>query len=201
MADYKEAREWAEKELEKQRLRKRDAGIHKISDLEKTNRGWPYEGVDSYEQADGDCKTGLDVLKDFAEPKAKDFVDPQKVAIGGYKADEGKLRYDLFPPDALDAVAGVYTMGANKYSDRNWEVGMKYGRVFAAMMRHAWKWMAGQTYDEVDGQHHLASVAWCALALLHFDLNKQRYKQYDDRPESTLKDNDEKVVEIGQNES
>ena len=42
----------------------------------------------------------------------------------GTKNDGGKLRYDLIPPRALEALAYVYTIGAAKYSDRNWEKGI-----------------------------------------------------------------------------
>lgn len=90
----------------------------------------------------------------------------------GRKDDSGKLRYDLLPPDALDEVARVFTIGAAKYADRNWEKGMSWGRVFAALMRHAWAWWRGEQYDPVDGQHHLSSVVWCGLVLLAFDLRK-----------------------------
>lgn len=88
------------------------------------------------------------------------------------KNDTGKLRFDLLPPEALEAVAEVYTIGAKKYADRNWEKGLSWGRVFAALMRHAWAWMRGETFDQVDGQRHMASVAWCALALLTYEIRK-----------------------------
>ena len=97
----------------------------------------------------------------------------------GRKDDSGKLRYDLIPHDALEELARVYTIGAAKYEDRNWEKGMQWGRIFAAMMRHAWAFWRGERHDPVDGQHHLASVAWCALALLSYDL---RSIGEDDRP-------------------
>ena len=88
----------------------------------------------------------------------------------GRKDDGGKLRYDLIPPEALEELARVYTIGAAKYADRNWELGLAWGRVFAAMMRHAWAWWRGETFDPVDGQYHLSSVAWCAFALLTYEL-------------------------------
>lgn len=83
----------------------------------------------------------------------------------GRKDDTGKPRYDLLPPEALDAVARVAVIGAARYGDRNWEAGMAWGRVFAAMMRHAWAWWRGEEHDPQDGQHHLDSVIWCAMVL------------------------------------
>lgn len=87
----------------------------------------------------------------------------------GVKFDEGKARFDLIPPEPLFEVAKLYAMGARKYSDRNWEKGLSWGRVFAAMMRHAWNWWRGEQFDPVDGQHHLASVIWCAFALMEYE--------------------------------
>ena len=89
--------------------------------------------------------------------------------MAGRKNDQGKARYDLIPPDSLEALAELYALGANKYGDRNWEEGVEFGRVFSAMMRHAWAWRKGEKCDSEDGQHHLASVAWCAFALMRLE--------------------------------
>lgn len=105
------------------------------------------------------------------------MVDGQ-VLREGVKNDQGKLRYDLLPPEGMDALVEVYTVGARKYADRNWELGMSWGRIYAAMLRHAFRWLAGESHDPVDGQHHLASVAWCALALITYE---QRGVGTDDR--------------------
>jgi len=75
---------------------------------------------------------------------------------------------DLIPVYPLQELAKVYTIGAAKYNDRNWEAGLEFGRVYAAMLRHATSWWNGEECDPQDGQHHLASVAWCAFALLEY---------------------------------
>lgn len=98
----------------------------------------------------------------------------------GKKFDAGKLRFDLLPVEPLRKVAEVYTIGAKKYDDRNWEKGLQWGRVFAAMQRHAWSWWNREQKDAVDGQHHLASVVWCALALMEYE---QTHPELDDRVE------------------
>jgi hypothetical protein len=97
----------------------------------------------------------------------------------GRKDDTGKARFDLLPVKPLFKVAEVYTIGAKKYDDRNWEKGIKWGRIFAAMLRHAWNWWCGEKLDPEDGQHHLASVAWCALTLMEFE---ETHPELDDRP-------------------
>lgn len=114
------------------------------------------------------------------------MTKPEK-APEGVKHDAGKLRFDLLPVEPLRKIAEVYTIGAKKYADRNWEKGLSYGRVFAAMMRHAWAWWGGEKRDPVDGQHHLASVCWCAMALMeyettHPELDDRSGKESDDKP-------------------
>jgi len=98
----------------------------------------------------------------------------------GRKDDQGKLRFDLIPPGPLEELARVYTIGAAKYADRNWENGLQWGRVFAALMRHAWAFWRGERFDPKDGQHHLASVCWTAMALMEYE---RTHPELDDRNE------------------
>lgn len=111
------------------------------------------------------------------------LLDTKVKLTEGKKFDGGKCRLDLLPFDALWEVGNVYTMGASKYGDYNWRGGLKFSRVFSALLRHAFKWFCGERYDKEDGQHHLSSVVWCGLTLLHYDLNKERFGGFDDRPE------------------
>lgn len=86
------------------------------------------------------------------------------------RLDAGKLRYDLIPPHALDLLAEVYTIGAAKYEDNGWlKNPMRWGRVYAPMLRHAIKFWKGESRDATDGQHHLASVAWACFTLMEFE--------------------------------
>jgi hypothetical protein len=58
------------------------------------------------------------------------------------------------------------------------------------MMRHAWAWFRGETYDthkpdciagcdKHTGSHHLIAVAWHCFALVEFS---EIYPEGDDRP-------------------
>lgn len=96
----------------------------------------------------------------------------------GRKDDNGKLRFDLLPVEPLRKLVDVYTRGARKYADNNWRQGLAYGRVFGAMMRHAWAWWGGEQDDPENGQHHLAAVAWGALTLIELE---QTHPELDDR--------------------
>lgn len=97
----------------------------------------------------------------------------------GVKYDDGKLRFDLIPAFALEQLAAIYTMGAAKYADRNWEKGIKYSRVFAAIMRHLWAFWRGETIDSESGLPHVAHAAWGCFALLQY---LSTCPEFDDRP-------------------
>lgn len=97
----------------------------------------------------------------------------------GLRYDEGKPRYDLIPPEALEALAAHYERGARKYAERNWERGMNWCRCFGSLMRHAWAWMRGRDIDPETGSHHMIAVAWNAFALYTYSV---RAAGVDDRP-------------------
>ncbi len=94
------------------------------------------------------------------------------------KHDEGKARFDLIPPGPLLELAEVYTKGAEKYDPRNWEKGMSWGRIFAALMRHLWKFWRGEVADPEDGLSHLAHAAWGCMTLMEY---RRTHPELDDR--------------------
>ena len=100
--------------------------------------------------------------------------------IEGRKDDGGKLRFDLVPPDALAELVRVYTHGASRYGSRSWETGIKYGRIYAALLRHCIAFWGGEEKDPDDGLHHMAHAAWNCLTLLAYE--QRGMVAYDDRP-------------------
>jgi hypothetical protein len=86
------------------------------------------------------------------------------VTTGQHK-DEGKLRYDLLPPDALREIVRILTYGSSKYADNNWASGIKYSRIFGSVMRHLWAWYGGEDMDKESGMNHLAH-AGCDIMFL-----------------------------------
>ena len=86
-------------------------------------------------------------------------------------------RFDLIPAEPLEELARVYGRGAAKYSCHNWAKGYNWSLSFGAMMRHAWKFWAGEEKDEL-GNPHMACVAWHAMTLLWFSKHRQ---SHDDR--------------------
>ena len=99
----------------------------------------------------------------------------------GTKHDQDKVRWELHPWDALREIAKVWTFGAKKYDDRNWEKGFAWSRPYGALIRHITAWWEGENYDDETGISHLAHAGCCLLMLLTFEL---RGTGTDDRPKT-----------------
>ena len=97
----------------------------------------------------------------------------------GSKADAGKIRPWLMISGfarALEEVSKVTTEGALKYTDNGWvSVPGAQERYMDALGRHLLKFGKGEGYDTGIGgigTHHLAQVAWNALAVLELHLRE-----------------------------
>ena len=112
--------------------------------------------------------------------KEKDFT----TGVGsGKRYNQGKLRYDLIEPHALEDFVQVLTDGAVKYEPRNWQKGLSWTSVLASLKRHIAAIEKGEDYDKESGRLHIAHAA-CNV---HF-LNAFYYTfpQGDDRPKRCL---------------
>lgn len=114
----------------------------------------------------GDFDAGAAYRDDPATDTVSVTVEPGVIRFipSGTKFDAGKPRMDLVPPEPIEAIAKVLTFGADKYGARNWEKGMPWGKVLAAMFRHVYSWMRGERLDPESGYPHL----WHALTELMF---------------------------------
>ena len=99
--------------------------------------------------------------------------------MSGIKYDEGKLPYHLLPPELLAGITSVLQFGAEKYSERNWEMGMAWSRPFSALMRHMWAWWCGEKADPETGMSHLWHAGCCIAFLIAYE---ERQIGEDDRP-------------------
>ena len=99
----------------------------------------------------------------------------------GEKYDAGKAPLDLLSPLALEVTAHVLGYGAEKYEPYNWEKGIKYSRVFAALLRHLWYWWRGEASDPETKLPHLGHAMCCLMFLLHYE-ESTVYREFDDRP-------------------
>lgn len=102
----------------------------------------------------------------------------------GVRFNKGKLRYDLVNSYAQEQLVKVFTMGAEKYTPRNWEKGMSWCNTVASLERHLSAWKKGEDYDEESKLLHMSHVMWNAHALTAY---YKLYPQGDDRPHSYLK--------------
>ena len=118
------------------------------------------------------------------QPQAVQEPDSAVVGRLKYEGRKGSKieRFDLIPVRPLTALARHYGIGAKKYDDRNWELGVPWSLNYAAMQRHLHLFWSGTDID-VDPQtgernHHLVAVAWHAFALLEYSLT---HPELDDR--------------------
>lgn len=85
--------------------------------------------------------------------------------------NSGKLRFGLIPVEAEIELARVYTLGALKYDDDNWLKGGSWKTNYDSLRRHLAQFWAGESIDQDTRCHHLAQVAWNAIALMLYDMH------------------------------
>ena len=97
--------------------------------------------------------------------------------MGAKKYDSGKLRMDLVPKEAVDALAEVLGFGAEKYGDHNWRNGLAHSRSYAALQRHLTAYWAGETFDPESGLSHLKHAIANLAFMLALPDQDDRYKK------------------------
>ena len=122
-------------------------------------------------------------IPNFTQMTMEEYTNWINSQNEGKKFDQNKLRWDLFPADAAEEIIKVLMFGAKKYDDWNWSKGIKFSRLFAAIMRHMWAWFHGETNDPETGLNHLAHAGCCIVFLLSYSRRADYVQKYDDRPE------------------
>lgn len=126
--------------------------------------------------------------------------------LPGLKYDEGKPNLSLVFSGfakALQDVGHVGTFGARKYTPAGWKsVPNLQERYMSALLRHTFAVLDNEPFDCETGRHHLAHVAWNALAMLEDLFNRHiTYAAYNKsalaKSEETLRTHFEKTK--GQN--
>ena len=102
----------------------------------------------------------------------------------GLRFNTGKTRHDLVPTFAQEQYAKVLTKGAEKYAERNWELGMKWSKVIASLERHLYALKSGEDYDKETGLLHSAHIMCNAAFLTEY---YKIFPQGDDRPHGYLR--------------
>lgn len=96
--------------------------------------------------------------------------------------NSNKAEFFDAPLIALAEVAKVAAYGRSKYDQYNWKKPAKASQYIDCRLRHSLKYMYGQDLDSESHCHHLAHLAWNALAELEKILTgtqkDDRYKGY-----------------------
>lgn len=116
--------------------------------------------------------------------------EERSCATGSFSTASEGVKYDSDKPDlslvfggfskALKDVGYVGTFGAHKYSPNGWKtVPNLQKRYMSALLRHTLEILDNNIFDNETGRHHLAHVAWNALALLEDLFNSEiNYHNY-----------------------
>jgi len=83
--------------------------------------------------------------------------------------EEGKVKYNLLPPECLKRVAQHYTNGAIKYSANNWKKGVPSERFFSSALRHLMQYWLGEKNED-----HLAAVVFNIFGIIYNEETKIR---------------------------
>jgi len=98
---------------------------------------------------------------------------------------EGKGRFDLLPPHALQRLAKHFQNGARKYKERNWEKGQPLSRYLDSAMRHTVKFLEGHREED-----HAIAAVWNLMCLVETEEWIQRGilpKKLNDLPNYVIK--------------
>ena len=122
----------------------------------------------------------------------------------GKRFNNEKVRYGLVPVRALTDVANVFSFGANKYGDYNWQRGMKWSVMLESLERHLQRIKMGLDHDEESGMLHVSHLITNALMLNEY---YHTFPQGDDRlrfssvPEEPEGSEEEETEEVSEEET
>ncbi|MGL4219006.1 MAG: dATP/dGTP diphosphohydrolase domain-containing protein [Shewanella sp.] len=130
------------------------------------------------------CENCLDKFFQFVRkywqlPEHCDLRKLVVVANTGMKFDTDKIRYDLIPPIATEALAKVLTYGAKKYKPNNWR-SVDPVRYVAAFERHWQAYLQGELIDAESGLPHLAMAMTNLTFLLELGYAPERQQTLQD---------------------
>jgi len=102
------------------------------------------------------------------EPSHEEHIQAHMEAERGLRHDAGKPEIHQVPPSLIIAVAEVLKYGEQKYAKGNWKKGMDWVKPYDCLMRHMFKWLAGEEEDEESGLSHLYHAAANIAMLIEY---------------------------------
>jgi len=109
-------------------------------------------------QCKGGCDNGAECEKVEVEVKKEPIV---LHTSGAQRSDRnGKGRFDLIPPLALQVLANHYEEGG-RGRERNWEKGIPLSRFYDSAMRHGNQVMSGD-----ESENHAGAWAWNVMSYI-----------------------------------
>lgn len=84
--------------------------------------------------------------------------------------NDWKPRFDLISPFALERIADLMARWAEKYWERNWELGQPKHRFIESWLRHLYQYIMGDRSED-----HLAAVCFNIMAIMHFEQTTEDY--------------------------
>jgi hypothetical protein len=103
----------------------------------------------------------------------------------GRKFDDGKPPLGMIPRAGLEEIALVLGHGARKYGRDNWRHGLRWSRLYDALLRHVRAFIDGEDMDQESGYTHLAHAGCNIFFLLEY---MRKGLGIDDRPGSEGED-------------
>lgn len=96
---------------------------------------------------------------------------PELEVVGGggcvRQISEGRGSYELISPFVIERDAKLLEWGAKNRGRRNWEKGCPFSRCMQSLLRHAYKYMAGE--PDTDHDDNLAAIRFWAGAMIHYE--------------------------------
>lgn len=102
---------------------------------------------------------------EFKSPMTRAEIES---ATTGLRFNEGKIRWELVPDQALEPMVRVLMYGAKKYTDNNWQKGLKLPEVLACLQRHLVALKAGEINDPESNLPHIGHILCNALFYSYF---------------------------------
>jgi Domain of unknown function (DUF5664) len=121
-------------------------------------------------------------LNELHEDRAERLTTSDTGAMKGVKEE----RYDLIAVEPIRLLSILLSRGAEKYKERNWELGYEWSKSYAALQRHANAFWSGEDYDSHDETclegclRHTVCIIFHAMVLTEY---MTTHREKDDRPQ------------------